>query len=69
MTTLSLGGKEIACAGTGVDGGRFDNDTSILDELLDVDTRVGVADLSLLSGVEPNFSFADACNASGEALL
>lgn len=69
MTTLSLGSKEIASAGTGVDGGGLDDDTPILDELLDVGAGVGVSNLGLLSGIEPDFSFADACDAGSEALL
>jgi len=52
-----------------VDGGGFDNDTAILDKLLNVRAGVGVANLSLLSGVKPNFAFANTCNARGEALL
>jgi hypothetical protein len=69
VTTLSFGGEEIACAGARVDGGGLDDDTAILNEFLDVGAGVGVADFSLFSGVEPNFSFADACDAGGKALL
>jgi hypothetical protein len=52
-----------------VDGGGFDDHTAVLDELLDVCARVGVADLSLLSGIEPDFAFANAGDAGGETLL
>lgn len=69
MTTLALGGEEIACAGAGVDGGGLDNDAAVLDELLDMSARVRVANLRLLSGIEPDFSFANAGDAGGEALL
>jgi len=69
VTTLSLGGEELACASAGVDGGGFDDDTAVLDELLDVCAGVGVSNLGLLSGVEPDFAFADAGDARGETLL
>ena len=69
VATLSLGSEELACASAGVDGGGFDDDTAILDELLDVRTGVGVSNLGLLSGVEPDFAFAYAGDAGGEALL
>jgi len=32
-------------------------------------SRVGVSNLCLLCGVEPNFALADACNGGGEPLL
>lgn len=69
MTTLALGGEEIACAGAGVNGGGLDDNAAVLDELLDVGTGVRVTNLGLLSGVEPDFSFANAGDAGGEALL
>ena len=52
-----------------MDGGGLDDDTAVLDEFLDVRARVGVADLSLLVGVEPDFSLADASDGCGKALL
>jgi hypothetical protein len=69
VAALSLGGEEIACARARVHSRGLDDDPSVLDELLDVGAGVGVANLGLLSGVEPDFSFADACDARGEALL
>jgi hypothetical protein len=69
VPTLSFGGEEIACAGARVDGRGLDDDTAVFDELLDVGAGVGVSDLGLFSGVEPDFSFADACDAGGKALL
>lgn len=57
------------CAGSRVDSGGFDDHSTILDELLDVCTGVGVADLSLFSGIEPDFAFADAGDAGGQAFL
>ena len=69
VTTLALRGKEIASAGAGVDGGGLDNDTAVLNELLDMSAGVGVADLSLLVGVKPDFSLADASDGCGKALL
>ncbi len=69
VTTLTLGGKELLCARAGVDGGGLDDNASVLNELLDMDAGVGVADLRLLSGVKPNFTLADACDGRGEPLL
>ena len=69
MSPLSLGSEQVPRPGAGVHSGRFDDNTTILDQLLDVSARIGVADFSLFGGIEPDFSFADACDASGEALL
>lgn len=69
VTTLALGGKEFLRASSGVDSGGLDDDASILDELLNVRARVGVANLRLLSGVEPDFALADAGDGRGEPLL
>ena len=52
-----------------MDGSRFDNDTPILDELLDVRTGVGIPNLSLLGWVKPDFTFAHAGDTGGKALL
>ncbi len=49
--------------------GGFDDHTAILDKFLDMCARVGVADFCLLSGIEPDFTFADAGDACGEAFL
>ena len=69
VTTLALSSKEILCASSGVDDRRLDDNASILDELLDVRARVGVANLRLLSGVEPDFALTDAGDGRGEPLL
>lgn len=69
VTTLALRGEEVARAGARVDGGGLDDDAAVLDEFLDVRAGVGVADLGLLAGVEPDFALAHACDRSGEALL
>lgn len=69
VATLALRGEEVPSARTRVNGGGLDDDTAVLDELLDVGARVGVSDLSLLIGVEPDFSLADARNGCGKALL
>ena len=69
VATLALRGVEIARAGAGVDAGGLADDELILEELLDVCARVGVADLRLLSGVEPDLALADASDGRGEALL
>ena len=52
-----------------MDDGRLDDDTTILDELLDVSAGVGIPDLSLLSGVKPDFALADTSDRGGEPLL
>ena len=49
--------------------GWLDDYSPILDELLDVGARVGVANLRLLSGVEPDFALTDAGDGRGEPLL
>ena len=69
VAALSLGSEEVARTCAGVDSGRLDDDAAIFDEFLDVGAGVGVPDFSLLSGVEPDFSFADASYGRGEAFL
>ena len=69
VTALALSSKEFLCACSGVDSGRLDDNSAILDELLDVSARVGVANLSLLGGIEPDFTLADARDGCGEPLL
>ena len=69
VAALALRSEEVAGACTRVDGGGLDDDPAILDELFDVRAGVGVADLSLLGGVEPDFALADAGDARGEAFL
>jgi len=69
VATLSLGGKEVARASSRVNGGRFDNNATILDEFLDVSTRIGIANFSLFGRIEPDFAFANTSNAGGKSLL
>jgi len=69
VATLSLSSSEVVCAGAGVDNGGLDNNTTLLDELLHMGTRVGVGDLGLLSGIEPDFALSDAGDAGGETFL
>ena len=69
VTTFSLRSKEVTSAGTRVDGGGLDDDMAILNELLNVGTRVSIRDFRLLCGVEPDFAFADAGDGCGEPLL
>jgi len=69
VATFSLGGKEVACACSRMNGSGLNNDTAVFDELLDMCAGVGVPDLGLLSWVEPNFAFTDARDAGGEAFL
>lgn len=69
VTTLALSGKQITSPRAGVDDGGLDDDRTILDQFLDMGTGVGVADLSLVAGVEPDFAFTDAGDGCGEPLL
>jgi hypothetical protein len=69
VTTLALGGKKVASAGTGVYNSGFYDDTAIFNEFLNVRAGVGIPDLSLLSRVEPNFALANTGDGSGESLL
>ena len=69
VATLALRGEEVPGACAGVDGGGLDDNAAVLDELLDVRAGVGVADLRLLVGVEPDFALANAGDGRGEALL
>lgn len=69
VATFSLRSEEITGAGMGVDGGGLDDDPAVLDEFFNVVSRVGIANLCLLCGVQPDFAFADARNGGGEALL
>jgi alkyl hydroperoxide reductase subunit AhpF len=47
----------------------FDDNTAILDELLDMSPRIGIANLGLLCRIEPNFTFTDAGDGGGESFL
>jgi len=69
MPSLPLRSQKQLCTSTRVHSGGFDDHTAILDKFLDVCARVGVADFSLLSGIEPDFAFANAGDAGGEAFL
>ena len=69
VTALALRSKEFEGALAGVDGGGLDDDMVVLDELLNVPARVGIANLGLFIGVEPDFTLADASDGGGEPLL
>ena len=69
MPPLPLGSEEIASTSPGMNDGGLDNDSSILDELLDVGTRVCVANFWLFIGVEPDLALADVGDGGGEPLL
>lgn len=66
MPALALGSEEIASAGARVDGCGFDDDRTVLDELLNVRAGVCVPDFRLFIGVKPNFALADTFNGCGE---
>jgi hypothetical protein len=69
VATLSLGRKEVARASSRVNGGRFDNNATILNEFLDVSTGIGIANFSLFGRIEPDFAFANTSDAGSEAFL
>lgn len=69
VAALALRRQEVAGASARVDGGGLNDDVAVLDKFLDVRTGVGVPDLGLLAGVEPDFALADARDGRGEALL
>lgn len=69
VTPLSLCGKEVAGACARVHSSGLDDDAAILDKLLYVCAGVGVANLRLLAGVEPNFALTDAGDGRREAFL
>jgi len=52
-----------------MDDGGLDNDIPILDELLDMRTRVCVTDFCLFVGVEPDLALTDVGDGGGEPLL
>lgn len=65
VSSLALRGEEVASACARVDCSGLDNDPPILDELLNVYAGVGVPNLCLLGGVEPDFALADASDGGG----
>lgn len=69
VSSQSLGGEQVARAGSRVAHNWLSDDLAVLDELADVGSRVGVADIVLFSGVEPDLSLADAHDRSGQSLL
>ena len=69
VTTLSLCGKEVAGACARVHSGGFDDNAAVLDKFLYVCAGVGIANLGLLAGVEPDFALTDASDGRREAFL
>lgn len=69
VSALSSGEVELAGAGSRVLGHGLSDDEAIGDELSDRMARVGVGDLALLVGVEPDLALAAADNSGGKALL
>jgi hypothetical protein len=66
---LPLRRQQCARASARVDGRGLDDDVALLDQLLYMRTAVGVPDLRLLGGVEPDFALPDALDGGGEAFL
>lgn len=69
VATLSAGKVELASSGARVLGNRLADDETIGDELSDCLPGVGVGDLALLVGVEPDLALAAANDRRGQALL
>lgn len=69
VSSLSLRSEEIAGTAAGVDGGWFDDDSSVLDELFNMGAGVGIANFSLLGGVQPDFALANASDGGGKTFL
>lgn len=67
VPSLPLGSLHVPDPSTGVDDGRLDDDVSILEELSDAGSGVGVADLGGLLGVEPDLPLADAGDVGGQS--
>ena len=69
MPSLPLSSNESTSTSPRVDDGRLDNDSPILDEFLDMRTRVCVSDFWLFAGIEPDLTLADRGDRGGEPLL
>jgi hypothetical protein len=69
MTALAAGKVQLASTGARVLGHGLADDEAIGDELSDRLARVGVGDLALLVGVEPDLALAAADDRRGQALL
>ncbi len=69
MTTLTAGKVELTGSGARVLGHGLADDEAIGNELADGLARVGVGDLVLLVGVEPDLALAAANDRRGQALL
>jgi hypothetical protein len=69
VATLTAGKVEVASTGAGVLGYGLADDEAIGDELSDRLAGVGVGDLALLVGVEPDLALAAADDRRGQALL
>lgn len=67
VPSLPLGSLHVPNPGTGVDDGGLDDDVSILEELADAGSGVGVANLGGLLGVEPDLPLADAGDVGGQS--
>lgn len=68
VSTLPLGGLHVPDTGSRVDDGGLDDDVSILEELADSGSGVGVADLGGLLGVEPDLSLTDTGDVGGQSV-
>lgn len=62
MAALTLRGESVPGPGTGVNDGRLRNNVTILEEFLNMLAGISISDLSLLSGVKPDFALANASN-------
>lgn len=69
VAAFPSGEVQLTSSGTGVLGHRLPDDEAIGDQLSDRLARVGVGDLALLVGVEPDLALAAADDRGGQALL
>lgn len=69
VSSQSLSSLELTSAGSRVAYNGLADNLAVLDQLADIGSRVGVADVVLLGWVEPDFSLTDSHDGSGQALL
>ena len=69
VSAVSAGLGELTGTRAGVHGDGLADDEAIADELADGLAGVGVGDLALLVGIEPDLALAAADHGGGEALL
>ena len=59
VAALPFCSEEVAGAGARMDDGGLDDNSAVLDEFFDMVSGVGIANLCLLCGVQPDFALAN----------